>query len=125
MNEVFVHAVNMHLGFGGVGASGYGRCHGKPGFDAMSNVKSVMQKGQLKMWPFNTVLPPYDPKKVKTVRMMQDYLYISQKDLFKRVILVIIGLWILINIIRGKITGKKLKKYYNTLKLIVQFMRNQ
>jgi len=35
---------NISLGFGGVGASGYGRYHGKPGFDAMSNVKSVMYK---------------------------------------------------------------------------------
>jgi len=39
--------------------------------------------------------------------------------LMKRIVLVIIGLWILSAIVSGKITGKKVKKYYNTLKMIV------
>jgi len=116
---------NVQLGFGGVGASGYGRYHGKAGFDAMSNIKSVMYKPQLKLYPFNLVLPPYDTPKMNMVKTMFNYLDVTQSALFRRVVLAIIALWILINIIKGKITGKKLKKYYNMIKLIVQFMRNQ
>lgn len=59
-NDVLVHLANDNVGFGGVGASGYGRYHGKAGFDAMSNIKSIMYKPQCKLWPFNLVLPPYD-----------------------------------------------------------------
>jgi aldehyde dehydrogenase (NAD+) len=41
VNDAVVHLLNCHLPFGGVGASGYGRYHGKSGFLAFSNPKSV------------------------------------------------------------------------------------
>mmetsp|Transcript_55617 Transcript_55617/g.76448 ORF Transcript_55617/g.76448 Transcript_55617/m.76448 type:complete len:233 (+) Transcript_55617:767-1465(+) len=76
-NDVIAHAANVKLGFGGVGASGYGRYHGKAGFDCMSNAKSIMYKPQLKLYPFNLVLPPYDTPKMNMVKTMFKYLDIT------------------------------------------------
>ncbi len=65
VNEVLMQMLNPYLPFGGVGASGYGRCHGKQGFIECSNLKSVMKKHPLPFWPFNKTLPPYkDPSQV-------------------------------------------------------------
>jgi aldehyde dehydrogenase (NAD+) len=44
INEVVMHFINMNAPFGGVGDSGMGHYHGKPGFDAFSHYKSVMIK---------------------------------------------------------------------------------
>lgn len=45
VNEVITQMLNPYLPFGGVGASGYGRLHGKQGFDECSNLKSILRKG--------------------------------------------------------------------------------
>ena len=37
VNEMAMHFFNADTPFGGVGASGYGRCHGKQGFLECSN----------------------------------------------------------------------------------------
>lgn len=44
INDTMLHASSHHLPFGGVGASGMGRYHGKYGFDLFSNLKSVLHK---------------------------------------------------------------------------------
>ena len=44
INEVVMHFINMNAPFGGVGDSGMGHYHGKPGFDAFSHHKTVMIK---------------------------------------------------------------------------------
>lgn len=44
INEVVMHFINMNAPFGGVGNSGMGHYHGKPGFDAFSHHKTVMIK---------------------------------------------------------------------------------
>lgn len=72
-NDCFVQMGNDEIGFGGVGASGYGRYLGKSGFDEMSNVKSVMIKPQLSAWPFNLTHPPYNTPKLNQVLMMAKY----------------------------------------------------
>ena len=59
VNEMAVHFLSASLPFGGVGASGYGRCHGKEGFLQCSNTKSVMLKMPINVWPFNVTMPPY------------------------------------------------------------------
>ncbi|MDD4907895.1 MAG: aldehyde dehydrogenase family protein [Candidatus Omnitrophica bacterium] len=56
VNDVLLHSNSPFIPFGGVGSSGFGRYHGKYGFDAFSNTRSVLR---------NTVLfdnfrfPPY------------------------------------------------------------------
>ena len=42
VNDVFLHATVETLPFGGVGASGMGRYHGKAGFDSFSHKKSIL-----------------------------------------------------------------------------------
>jgi aldehyde dehydrogenase (NAD+) len=44
INEVVMHFINMNAPFGGVGESGMGNYHGKPGFNAFSHHKTVMIK---------------------------------------------------------------------------------
>lgn len=44
INEVVMHFINMNAPFGGIGDSGMGHYHGKPGFDAFSHHKTVMIK---------------------------------------------------------------------------------
>jgi hypothetical protein len=39
------HLVPRGLPFGGVGESGFGRYHGKAGFDGLSNPKSILRRG--------------------------------------------------------------------------------
>jgi aldehyde dehydrogenase (NAD+) len=47
VNDVLVHAGSHALPFGGMGASGMGRYHGRAGFDLFSNLKSVIHGSQL------------------------------------------------------------------------------
>ena len=63
VNDMAVHFLNADTPFGGVGASGYGRCHGKEGFLQCSNTKSVMVKTPINAWPFTVIHPPYTPDK--------------------------------------------------------------
>jgi len=44
VNDTVLQYANPHLPFGGVGASGIGKCHGKWGFDELSNARSVMYR---------------------------------------------------------------------------------
>ena len=44
INEVVMHFINMNAPFGGLGDSGMGHYHGKPGFDAFSHHKTLMIK---------------------------------------------------------------------------------
>jgi len=63
VNEAIIQIVNHEFGFGGVGASGYGRYGGLDGFKQWSNPKSVMIKPTMKLWPFNQLAPPFTPQK--------------------------------------------------------------
>ena len=59
VNDTTVQLLNCELPFGGVGHSGQGRAHGYAGFKQFSNMKSVLVKPSLDMFPFNQILPPY------------------------------------------------------------------
>lgn len=66
VNHTLLHFVPPDLPFGGVGASGMGRYHGKAGFDAFSNMKGVLSKPTV--GEHNLVYPPYNDAKQKLLR---------------------------------------------------------
>lgn len=45
INDLLIHFGNHRLPFGGVGASGIGRYHGKHGFNTFSNTKPIIKRG--------------------------------------------------------------------------------
>lgn len=44
VNDVVMHLVTTHMGFGGVGESGMGSYHGKTGFDTFTHYTSILDK---------------------------------------------------------------------------------
>ncbi len=63
INNTIIHLANPDLPFGGVGASGMGRYHGRWGFDELSHLRGVLrQRG-----PAGSTLlyPPYDSARSK------------------------------------------------------------
>lgn len=59
-NDVVVHIANKRLPYGGVGASGLGRYHGKESFRAFSNLKATMHTSARVDIPLK--YPPYGNK---------------------------------------------------------------
>lgn len=59
-NDVILHIANKHLPFGGVGASGLGRYHGKESFRTFSNLKASMHTSARVDIPIK--YPPYGNK---------------------------------------------------------------
>lgn len=45
INDLLIHFGNHRLPFGGVGASGMGKYHGKHGFNSFSNTKPIVKRG--------------------------------------------------------------------------------
>lgn len=66
VNHTILHITPPDLPFGGVGPSGTGRYHGRSGFDAFSNLKSVLHKGN-RPDP-NLLYPPYTATKARIIR---------------------------------------------------------
>jgi hypothetical protein len=58
-NETMFHLMNSDMPFGGVGLSGYGRYHGYEGYKAFSNIKGVMHKPPINVFPYTSAYPPY------------------------------------------------------------------
>jgi len=62
VNDTLLHYLQDDLPFGGMGASGFGRYHGKYGFDTFSNQKSVFtQRGFGNFTGAKLIYPPYGP----------------------------------------------------------------
>ena len=57
LNDVVLQAAFSTLPFGGVGASGMGRGHGRHGFETFSNLRSILKRGFQLDLPFR--YPPY------------------------------------------------------------------
>jgi aldehyde dehydrogenase (NAD+) len=57
VNNCLIHLINPHLPFGGVGASGFGRYHGRFGFETFSHARAVVVQGRPQLSHF--FYPPY------------------------------------------------------------------
>jgi aldehyde dehydrogenase (NAD+) len=57
INDVVLHLAVPELPLGGVGGSGFGRYHGRSGFDTFSNLKSVLARRLV--WEPPWRFPPY------------------------------------------------------------------
>jgi acyl-CoA reductase-like NAD-dependent aldehyde dehydrogenase len=66
VNDTIVHLTAPKLPFGGVGNSGFGKYHGKAGFDAFSNQKSVLR--QTLLFDIPKRFPPTDEKDLKILK---------------------------------------------------------
>ncbi|UCG56476.1 MAG: aldehyde dehydrogenase [Phycisphaerales bacterium] len=68
INDTLVHLAVSNLPFGGVGNSGFGRYHGKAGFDTFSNPKSVLR--QTMLFDIPKRFPPADELGFKILRYL-------------------------------------------------------
>lgn len=68
VNDTLMHFVNHHLGFGGVGHSGFGAYHGKKSFMIFSHQKAVVKRG----W-FDLPLR-YHPLTKKKTKLLRKFL---------------------------------------------------
>jgi aldehyde dehydrogenase (NAD+) len=66
INDTIVHLTASRLPFGGVGNSGFGKYHGKAGFDTFSNQKSVLR--QTLLFDIPRRFPPTDETDLKVLR---------------------------------------------------------
>ena len=112
-NETLFQVCNPNLPFGGVGYSGYGRYHGHEGFKQFSNMKSIFSKHALNIYPYNKVFPPFTQSKQGLIRFLLKYLGCTQKQFVKRIIWLIIFIYIAKKVITGE-----LQKFYRKWKKI-------
>lgn len=86
-NECVMHFINHTLPFGGVGNSGYGALHGKIGFENCSHLKPVLDKsgilGSANSYPLTCRYPPFDNKKMKTLKFLLDKLDCYPSEILK------------------------------------------
>ena len=80
VNDTIYQILNTDLPFGGVGNSGYGRYHGIAGFQTFSNMKSVLVKPALDIFPFNMVFPPYTEDRKKLIVTILDAGVVTQNQ---------------------------------------------
>jgi aldehyde dehydrogenase (NAD+) len=72
INDLLIHFGNQRLPFGGVGASGMGKYHGKYGFDTFSHEKSIIKRGNWRDPSFR-----YPPHKGKMTMLKKMFKYFS------------------------------------------------
>jgi len=119
VNDIAIHFLAADLPFGGVGASGYGRCHGKVGFDQCSNTKSVMLKTPVNLWPFTVIHPPFTPENQKIMRLLMTTGDYTQMQVVKRLFWFGVLIWIVWLVATKRLTLAKLRKWRKMLGLII------
>lgn len=123
VNEVAMQMFHQDLPFGGVGESGYGRLHGKEGFNSCSNKKSVLRKVPLKFYPFSVIFAPYTEDKQRVITLLATKLDFTQGQLKKKAIILLIVLFLLWLIATKRLTIQKVKKFWMMLKMMFAMMR--
>jgi acyl-CoA reductase-like NAD-dependent aldehyde dehydrogenase len=68
INDVIFHIAQEDLPFGGLGASGMGRYHGRDGFVTFSNAKAVFHQSRLA--PAALLRPPYQGRVDRLIRFL-------------------------------------------------------
>ncbi len=68
INDTVVHFASSEMGFGGVGASGYGRYHGKSSFETFSNRRAIVHRSNL--IDINLRYHPYTDKKFSIIKKL-------------------------------------------------------
>ncbi|NLZ77024.1 MAG: aldehyde dehydrogenase family protein [Spirochaetales bacterium] len=66
INDVVMHLANVHLPFGGVGASGQGAYHAEEGFRSFSHIKPVLTSHTFLDVPLR--YPPYTERRLKLIQ---------------------------------------------------------
>ena len=73
INEVVLHVANPNLPFGGIQTSGMGRTNGLAGFEAFSNMRSVLkQTSRFNVLPLT--FPPFNGLSLSLARLVQRWL---------------------------------------------------
>lgn len=72
INDVVVHFGHVGLPFGGMGASGLGKAHGRAGFDAFSHRRSILRQPKHTM--ARRLYPPYNRLVQSLIRFTIKYL---------------------------------------------------
>ena len=79
--------------FFGVGQSGNLKYHGYTGFSSFSNMKSILVKPALDIFPLNIIYPPYtDMIKDQLIGILTRFGGVSQADIFRYILALV--LWI-------------------------------
>ncbi|HUJ13856.1 MAG TPA: aldehyde dehydrogenase family protein [Thermoanaerobaculia bacterium] len=66
INQTLIHFYQVHLPFGGVGQSGFGKAHGRFGFEAFSNARAVLEQ-RSRFTMIQLLYPPYTALKRKLI----------------------------------------------------------
>ena len=71
INDVMLQYLQVAQPFGGVGASGFGRYHGREGFETFSHMKAVfVQRGFGRFTGLKLLYPPYGPLSRRLISLM-------------------------------------------------------
>jgi len=70
INEIAMHPGAEDAPFGGIGASGMGRYHGREGFQEFSHARTIFRAGWCNPLKLFGMLPPYSDKTVRTLEKL-------------------------------------------------------
>jgi aldehyde dehydrogenase (NAD+) len=122
VNEIGMQMANSDLPFGGVGPSGSGRYHGRKGFESCSNLKSVLCKDPIKVYPYSVVFPPFTAHKQQIIGLLAKYDY-TQAQIWRGTKWFIFILWLLWLVVTKRLSVKTFKKIKGIASLAWMMMR--
>lgn len=90
VNDTIMQMTNLNLPFGGVGASGYGRYHGKDGFIAFTNPKSIALISSMDNFPVNQRYPPYTDSKKSVMNKLLKFGFLTYGQIGRGLLLILL-----------------------------------